>query len=163
IVFYESAKMDDIKDSARLDLYQRKFRKMMGVHVDTSGYAKIFHQSGLFRQLVDQPRYTELGVDTSDVRIDLAKNQLVDLYEERFGEIELEKGDDVPLDGKYNVLLRLPQKEVMAIIIDERNRNLATAIQYSEYKKILVVYGASHLKGTLSELQRFDSRWSKKR
>jgi hypothetical protein len=162
IVFYESARTENITDSLTLDRYNRKFRKMMGMHIDTSGYAKMLHESGLFKQLIDQPTYDKLGVDSSDKRVDIPKNQLVDAYEKTFGEIVLERGDDVPLNARYNLELRLPQKEVRYIILDYRNKNLATAIQYSDFKKIAVIYGADHLNGTLEELKKFDPSWVRK-
>lgn len=162
IVFYESARTENITDSLTLDRYNRKFRKMMGMHIDTSGYVKRLHEKGLFKQLVDQPTYDRLGLDSRDIRVDIPKNQLVDAYEKTFGEIVLERGDDTPLNESYNLELRLPQKEVRYIIVDYRNKNLATAIQYSDFKKIAVVYGADHLNGTLRELQKFDPSWVRK-
>jgi len=163
IVFYESARSDDIADSAVLDQYQRKLRKMLGVHIDSGGYSKHLPQTAFFRDLINQPPYEELGLSETDIRVDIPNNKLVDAYEQKFGPIELTDADiQTPLGEKYNQALRLPKKNVMYVIIDYRNLNLARYINASQYKKILVIYGALHMQGTFNELNNLDKNWQKK-
>src|SRR5689334_22143703 len=114
IVFYESARSESIEDSVILDQYQRKLRKMLGVHIDSSGYAPHLSQAAFFKDLVNQPPYEELGLSENDIRVDIPNNKLVDAYEEKFGPIELTDADrTTPLSDKYNQALRLPKKNVM--------------------------------------------------
>ncbi len=163
VVYYESARMDDL-DSVKEDEYNRKFRKMMGAHIDSSGYAATFHAKGLFKNLVDQPSYPQLGVDSMDKRVDISKNELVDIYEKKFGKVILDSFDlSTPLDASYPFSKRLPQNQLYNIILDVRNHYLANAIRESDDKKILVIYGRMHLNGTFDELVKMEKGWKKKK
>ena len=163
IVYYESARMD-VLDSALEDQYNRKFRKMMGTHIDSSGYAATFHAKGLFKNLVDQPPYPQLGVDSFDKRVDISKNEIVDIYEKKFGPVPLDSADlRIPLDAAYPMSKRLPQNQLFSIILDVRNHYLANAIRESQDKKILVIYGRMHLDGTFDELSKMEKGWKKKK
>ncbi len=163
VVYYESARMDEL-DSVRQDQYNRKFRKMMGAHIDSSGYAATFHAKGLFKNLVDQPSYLLLGVDSLDKRVDISKNELVDIYEKKFGPVQLDSIDlSTPLDASYPFSKRLPQSQLYNIILDVRNHYLATAIKESADQKILVLYGRMHLNGTFDELVKMEKGWKKKK
>jgi hypothetical protein len=159
-VYYEGTGWKSNMDSLTAGRYERKFRKMLGVYVDTTGYAHYFHEKGLFKNLVDQPRYYQLGIDSNDVNVDIRKYELVDAYEKKYGEIKLEPIDNaLGLDQSYPRNLRLPRKKVMSIIIDHRNEFLASFIQNSAHKKIVVIYGEEHLKGTIRLLKQADSSW----
>jgi hypothetical protein len=161
IVYYESARMDRIEDSVKLDEYKRKFRKMLGVHIDSTGYAKYFEKSP-FKNMIDQPAYKELGVTNADVRVDLPQNKLVDAYEEKYGIIELAAGDkQMPFTSGYPRALRLPKDQVMSIIIDHRNRHLAEYVHKASDKKIVILFGAIHVNGTFDELKNLDNSWKK--
>jgi len=163
IVYYEGTGMVTGVDSVTRDHYERKFRRMLGVYVDTTGYAHYFHDRGLFKGLIDQPRYYRLGIDSSDVNVDIKKYKLVDVYEERFGVIKLEQIDTaLRFDQIYPRSLKLPKEKVMSIIIDYRNQNLANRIQNSADKKIIVIYGEEHLKGTYKLLKELDPSWKRK-
>jgi len=163
IVYYEGTGMITGLDSATRDHYERKFRRMIGVYVDTTGYAHYFHERGLFKGLIDQPRYYKLGIDSSDVNVDVKKYKLVDVYEETFGPIKLEQIDTaLRFDQIYPPVLKLPKEKVMSIILDYRNQNLANYIQHSPDKKIVVIYGEEHLKGTYELLRKLDPAWKRR-
>jgi hypothetical protein len=163
IVYYESAKSDLIEDSLQQDIYQRKFRKMLGFHIDSTGYAKYFENSSIFKNMIAQPAYKNLGVDDIDKWVDVSQNKLVDAYEQAYGVIELDPGDrQIPLNSRYQTALRLPKDNVKSIIIDYRNQHLAGQIQQAHDKKILVLYGALHLDGSFDELKKLDKTWKKK-
>jgi hypothetical protein len=162
-VYFEGVELESKMDSATADLYDRKFRKMIGVSLDTLGYAHYFHEHGLFRNLVDQPRYDEFGVDTTDVNVDVEKYQLVDAYEKKYGEIELSSTDKkLTMDEPYPGKERLPMKKVRYAIVDFRNEHLANYIQNSADEKIVVIYGEEHVEGTFQVLKRLNSTWVKK-
>ncbi|HZI54143.1 MAG TPA: hypothetical protein VFD56_10585 [Chitinophagaceae bacterium] len=162
IVYYESSKADNFEDSSLQDLYERKFRKMMGFYLDSTGYSRYFEKSP-FKNMVDQPQYSSLGVTGQDTRVDVPKNKLVDVYEEKFGRISLDTIDyKTPFNAPYPAKSRLPKDRAQSIIIDHRNQNLATYIHYSPDLHIVVLYGAIHVNGTFSELRKFDEGWKKK-
>jgi len=163
VVYYEGTGMISGLDSITRDHYERKFRRMLGVYVDTTGYAHYFHDKGLFKGLIDQPRYYKLGIDSNDVNVDIKKYKLVDAYEEKFGPIKLEQIDTaLRFDQVYPPGLKLPKEKVMSIILDYRNQNLASHIQNSSDKKIVVIYGEEHLKGVYQLLKSFDPSWKRK-
>lgn len=163
IVYYEGAGMNTEFDSATTDRYERKFRRMIGVYLDTTGYAHYFHEHGLFKKLVDQPRYYKLGISSSDKNVDVKKFKLVDEYEKRFGVIELRQIDTtLRFSEIYPPALKLPKENVMSVIIDYRNENLANYIQKSDDKKIVVVYGEEHVNGTYKLLKKMDPSWKRR-
>ena len=162
-VYFEGVELESEMDSAKADLYDRKFRKMIGVSLDTLGYAHYFHEHGLFRNLVDQPHYIQFGVDSTDVNVDVEKYQLVDAYERKYGEIELTSLDKkLSLEDDYPSKQRLPMKKVRYAIVDFRNQHLANYIQNSADNKIIVIYGEEHLEGTFQILKQLNSTWVKK-
>lgn len=164
VVYYETTQWDEIRDSVTHDHYLRKFRKMLGFYLDSTGYANMFHDAGVFKKMISQPSYVELGLDANDMRADLPANRLIDIYEENYGVIQLEPGDlQMPLTGK-NILpksLRLPKDKVMSVVIDQRNKNLARTVQSSSANKILILYGAEHDKGSFEELAKLDESWKR--
>jgi hypothetical protein len=163
VVYYEGVQLITAMDSALQDSYDRKLRRMIGVSLDTNGYAHYFHDKGLFRGLVDQPRYHKLGVDSNDINVDIEKYKLVDAYEEKFGKIELTDVDKrLRLIEGYPRSYKLPKEKVMSIILNYRNQNLANYIQASADKKIIVIYGEEHLKGTYGLLKELDPSWKRK-
>ena len=164
IVYFEAAKMDHIEDSLKLDEYKRKFRKMLGIHVDSTGYTKHLENYSLFRNMIDQPAYKDLGVTDGDVRVDLPQNKLVDAYEEKYDTIELAIGDrQLPLTAGYpSSALCLPKHRVRTIIIDHRNRFLAEYVHHAIDKKVVIIYGLLHVNGTFDELKKLDGSWKKK-
>ncbi len=164
VVYYEGLRKNNNLDSLSMDEYRRKFRKMVGFMTDTASvsYAGMLHEHGLFTKLVDQPRSDGLGIDSKDVQVDIYFTQLVDEYEKMFGTIILEKKDRIlPLERNlsFDRELTLPKKNVTRIIVDFRNNLLATKIQSSKDKKIVVVYGYGHSAGTFNILKSLDGSW----
>nr|MDD3720028.1 hypothetical protein [Candidatus Gracilibacteria bacterium] len=49
--------------------------------------------------------------------------------------------------------------DLLDVILDERNKNLADNIEKSEYNKIFITYGLLHFEGVLKLLQESDSKW----
>lgn len=161
IVYFEGSAYSPGLDSMTIDTFQRKLRKMKGLIID-SGYAKYLHEHSLFRSLVDQPRGANLGLDSNDINVDVHRNVMIEAYEKKYDPISLEKMDfQIPLDPRfgYPKAKKLPKNNVYSILIDYRNENLASKIQTSDHKEILVLYGFAHMKGIFSSLQKLDPRW----
>ena len=112
--------------------------------------------------MVVQPSHKELGVDQQDKNVDVANNQMVDRYEELYGEILLEEADfTVMPNSTYPRALRLPKDKVKSVLVDYRNEYLAQYIQSSTDKKILVLFGMGHMEGTFKQLRSLDVTWRK--
>jgi hypothetical protein len=50
-------------------------------------------------------------------------------------------------------------KNLLDIILHERNEHIASVIQSSEKRKIYALYGALHFDGIFAELKRLDPNW----
>lgn len=183
VVFYEGVKSGFISDSAlipgTIKKYQRypevqtlnvdslkkliyviKLKRMVGISPDSATYANFIKRLPILKKSVAQPSASYLGVSNSDFNIDVTGNELVDIYEQAFGEITLEQIDfAVPLNQPLPRFRILKQKNIRPIIIDYRNDHLANSIQNSEYDKILVIYGLAHKKGTFNNLKILDPTW----
>ncbi len=110
--------------------------------------------------MVVQPSSKELGLDHHDKNVDVGDNQLVDKYEERYGEIMLEEADFATIpNSTYPKSLRLPKDKVKAVLINYRDEYLAQHIQTSKDKKIVVLFGMTHMEGTFEQLKNLDKRW----
>jgi len=153
-------------DSICMDTYKRKMRRLTGIGIDSTGYARYLHEKGIFKNLVDQPKPEALGITNSDMRVDITQIELVNIYEKLYGEISLYQLDyAISLNDIYNYPRghTLPKKQVGSVIIDFRNKYLAEYILQSPDKKIVVIYGAAHKKGVFRELKEKDSSWRSKK
>lgn len=170
IVYYEGVRTSGISDPILNDLYLRKLRKMVGFHLDSNGYLKILYQQysnadKFLSDKINQPKASGLGIDKNDKNTDVSKKELVDAYEQNYGEIHLTKRDlRLPLKSGKNLPepLRLPRDSVRYIILNYRNQYLAKSIMNSLDEKIVVLYGLGHLGGVFQELQRLDINWNRK-
>ncbi len=165
VVYYEGVVYDKNIDPFAKDIYDRKLRKMMGLYLDTSGYSAYLHEKGLFKSFVDQPPYSVLGIDSTDLLVDVRKDKLIDYYEFEYGPIQLTKIDwDLPLvrDSNYPANEKLPEDNVRRVIIGLRDRYLADYISKSNHDKIVVMFGLMHYTGTLNELRKHDRNWKEK-
>jgi len=166
IVFMESVRVTDSLTPQQKDTLQRKIRKITGVAITKSGYIDTLNGTLMGRKfknrkgLINQPKYSLLGVDTITGRVvDVPMNHLVDAYEKQFGRIYLNDCDYVqPLDEKYECG-KINSKKSNAMILDYRNRHLAEAIAEEPAKKIAVIYGALHEAGLFNELKDIDPSW----
>jgi len=164
IVYYEGLKKESIADSTLKDEYARKFRKMIGVLFDTTSVIDYLNSQGLFKTKIGQPRPNIMGIDKADHNVDVSLTYLVNLYESKYGKIKLELVDyqiQLKRSSVYPNSLRLPKKRANSIIIGSRNTFLANYIQTSTDKKIVVVYGLLHTKGTYQNLKEKDPKWHK--
>ena len=154
------------KDSVAIEIYLRKIRKMFGGIPDSSKYMEFFKEVGMFKNMVDQPRYYELKTDEKDLKADVSLFDLVDDYERRFGTIDLTEFDfQLPLTPTESLPAsrQLPSKKVEEVIIDFRDSYLADAILRSPHSRIVVIYGLAHLDGTFYYMQQSGKVWKKKK
>lgn len=184
IVYYEGTKWKDITDNLKKQLldkpylkyyrgaqhidsicqfiYEKKLNKFIGFVPDSALYQRYIPETGFFSGMVAQPSPKELGLDLNDKNVDVGNNDLVDMYEKRFGEIILTEADfTIMPNSTYPKSLRLPKANVKSILINYRNEYLAQRIQGSADKKILVLFGMAHMEGTLEQLRNLDKSWRK--
>ena len=151
-----------------------KFRRITGISLTPKGYLDtVTNTLGQILKvnrkyaLRNQPRYNKLGVDTTTAQsVDVPKNVLVEVFEQRYGGVKLEACDyKTPPDSVYKCE-KLPKDLRKAfnteVVLGYRNKNLADAIANSGHKKILVIYGKGHFDGLLKELKQKDAGWNEK-
>lgn len=151
-IYYEQVRSEkrSIADSTTKDTTRLKFRKMIGVEPTRESYSIL---KKLVPALVVQPPYKDLGVSDSDINADVTTRQMVDKYEELYGEIRLTACD---FETQLGTIIYPCEKLVndnKVVIIDFRNRYVADLIKNAKDNKILVLYGADHIKG-IAELIR---------
>src|SRR5690554_4316790 len=106
---YEGITYDSDFPEEQRHTYSMKIRKIIGFskreNFDTitnkiAGKIKVDKK----HNLINQPKYLKLGIDLSvDEKADLPPNILIDKFEEKFGEIELDDCDyRTPLTEDYN-------------------------------------------------------------
>ena len=132
-------------DSVTADRLMRKWRKITGgVGATREDYAEL---SDVFKNAIVQPENEELGIDSTDVNADITLLDLVSKYEDYYGKIHLDSCDLITsLDSTYACKKKL-KGNLNPVILDYRNVKLAEKLVASEQKKIVVLYGARHIKG----------------
>ncbi len=169
MVFYEQVNTK-ASDHAEYESLGKKFRKITGNFNASSGYLDTVNNSlGNMQfdkkyELTNQPPLAKLGVNTSTaVHADVSLEELIYAYEQRNGPIELDSCDKATsLEEEYlcEALDRKSRKEFREdFILGHRNSHLAQLIHRSEADKIFVIYGASHYKGFIKELEKLDASW----
>jgi hypothetical protein len=144
-VFYEEINIGPHErniPAQEYEIFFRKFRKMVGGGASRESYGEL---SETFEGGITQPTYTEISLDSLDFNADVTIKEFVDEYERLYGQLELDSCDlQTPLDSAFYCA---PLTNDMDPVIDDfRNRMLVKQIVESEQKKIVVIYGAYHIK-----------------
>lgn len=163
---FESAMYDVYLTNEEAKIYNLKARKLIGVHLSGKGILDtIENKIGNIKvnpkyQLVNQPKPTLLGLDlNNDVRADLPMNALIDMYEIKFGKIELDECDfNTPLEERYSCAT-WKKGDINYLILDARNEEIIERIVKSNHNKIAVVYGKKHIEGIVKLLKEKDNNW----
>jgi hypothetical protein len=166
IVFMESVRVTDSLTAEERDTLNRKVRRLMGVTLGKGGYLDTINGRLMGRKfsnkrgLINQPRYTKLGVDTTTGRIvDVPMNVMIRQYEKQYGTIVLDDCDfATPLEDKY-LCGREKRSQANDLILKYRNQHLADEIIAEKHTKIAVLYGAAHEKGLLAMLRAAEPLW----
>ena len=175
VVFYESIAYQ-VDSAAQRDLYDRKFRKLTGNRlalqqcVETPGDTSRVLRAPMYRKLgqriISQPDYLFFRVDyETAVNADIPKNKLLDEFEYLYGTINLDACDfKTPLNEPYSckpMKTALKNKFDKEFIMKKREENLASLVADAPQQKILILFGTSHFKGFLRNLQARDPKWVK--
>lgn len=170
-VFYEQVTLDKNMDSVIKDNYSRKFRKLIGLN----GYGYYDTLTGVVsgkykykgkEKLVNQPRLAKLITNLeSAVNADVELNEVIDIFEIKYGKIELNECDlnTAFRTGEYKcgkVNKKLRDNFRKDFVLKYRNENLAREITNTTQNNIVVVYGKAHAFGLYLELIEIDKNWS---
>ena len=154
IVFYESINCD-VTDSLQVDVLMRKFRQV-------SGFALMDYmdsENEAFKSLQKQKYVSQNDVDygvnyDTDYRADLNIEDLIDLYEKRFGEIVLTDCDYKTTLGKKYKCSKVDEDKAYYLLNKVRDEHVLDEIEKSTAKKIVVVYGRIHIMDLYSKMQK---------
>lgn len=153
-VFYEQIIIEKEKispDSMSYLQLRRKARKI----IDLSEFTRKGYQesaSRAFKNKTVQPEYSDIGITESDINADINLAELITEYERLYGTIQLDSCDLFsPIES--NGTCRRLNNNLKPILYTYRNQELASQISESELNKIVIVYGASHIKPVIKILQ----------
>ncbi len=173
VVFYESIAYQ-VDSAAQRDLYDRKFRKLTGNRLglqqcieipgDTSRVLRAPMYRKLGQRIISQPDYSFFLVNyETAVNADIPKNKLLDEFEYLYGAINLDDCDyKTPLQEPYSckpIKAALKNKFDKEFVMKKREENLASLVADAPQQKILILFGTSHFKGFLRNLQARDPKW----
>jgi len=153
VVYYELISTDFTKDTELKNTIRRKVRKLKGF----SGTYKENAPDGFAEKYISQPKYTDLGTDSTDIRADVNYLELINEWEKQNGIIELDSLDlNTPFTEKFNKRINYTKKQYNAIFIEYRNKHLINLIKNSSSNKILVIYGKGHRKNFKKQLKQLN-------
>lgn len=144
-VFYEEMNVGPHERNipvAEYEIVLKKMRKMMGGAPTRESYAKLQED---FPDAITQPLYADLGVDSLDFNADVTLKEFVDEYERLYGTQTLSSCDlKTPLDSLFEC--EILQNDLNPVIDDFRNRELIKQLVAAKQDKIVLLYGAHHIK-----------------
>lgn len=145
VIFYENVKFDREKYSPEeLDTLNRKIRKLLGFYfTNYKDSTNLSLPKSFFNDKYVLQTKARTGIVEKDRKVDLPLDSLVQLYEKKFGEIILAPCDfATPLKAEYNCKT-LNSEYVRHTARDEF---ILKKIREAPYKKIVLVYGKSHIR-----------------
>ena len=139
--------------NAATDADKRRIRAMLGFLPSPEFYAENVSES-----MVAQDNSMFLGFPGGqDVHIDVTPRELADAYEDMIGPLQISQENlTAPMDSFVMPTADLTQ--ITRVTIEWRNQHLAQALNDAK-GDVVVLYGAAHGAGTLSNLHALDPRW----
>lgn len=146
-VFFESVALRDSTSftSQELDTIKRKTRKIVGMHFTNFKDKKNKSIPNAIRNnnYISQSR-ENLGMQPEDFIVDIPMDVLIEIYEEKYGDIKLTPCDwETDYLEKYNCET-IPEVRADDMIVYTRNDTIEKRVYESELKKIALVYGGQH-------------------
>lgn len=144
-VFYEGIN-SDVTDSLQLDILMRKFRQVTGFalmdYMDEENEA---FKSLQKKKYVSQSD-VDYGVNTdTDQHADLYLEQMIEMYEKRYGEIVLIDCDYKTRLGKKYRCSKVDKNKRYYLLSGIRNSHVLNKIEESDAEKIVLVFGRNHI------------------
>lgn len=151
VVYYELVSRKFESDSISKDRIYRKLRKLVGT---TKNYSEQAKEVPILRKLIQQPKYSELGITETDVNADCNYKQIIDEFEKLYGTIELDSIDiNTELKDKTYEGEKTDQDKWNKVFIQFRNDQLLSKIYSKDDKRILILYGEGHRKDFKKKLK----------
>lgn len=142
VVFYELSIDRDTLDIDQLLINYRKFRKISGYRFFSTEGSSVSRPLRNGKYVLQTRELLGLTTDR-DIWADLYTETVIELYENEYGEIELDDYDyDTPLRDKYKSTATPNQR--YAFNRKYRDEHLSEMLMESEYPDIAVVYGSAH-------------------
>ncbi len=112
-----------------------------------------------FKNYIEQPEYKQMGVDDNDVWADINYLQMINQFEQQYGEIILDSLDmHTPFEAKFAKSEAFTKKQYNSIVIDYRNDHIIELIRESKNNKILLLYGEGHRKNFHKKLKKVNAQ-----
>lgn len=154
VVFYESID-SKVTDSLKLDLLMRKFRQV-------TGFALIDYmdsENESFKSLQKAKYVSQAEVDygvnyKTDYHADLYLEQMIEVFEKRFGEIKLTDCDTTTPLGKKYKCSKVDNSKEYFILNEIRDHHVLDQIEKSTSQKIVIVFGRIHIMDLHSKIQK---------
>ncbi|WP_121667521.1 hypothetical protein [Mesonia aquimarina] len=146
-VFYESVALQDSTSFSpkEMDTLTRKTRKITGIYMSdykdqqNKSIPKAIRNNNYISQSKEN-----LGITPQDMLVDIPMNELIEIYEKKYGAIKLTQ-----CDWKTDYLEEydcetVPKVRTDEIIVYTRNDTIEKRVYESKLKKIALVYGKKH-------------------
>ena len=151
-IYYEQIRGS--KSDPSFETNERKWRRITGGMGNTPD--DLEELKSVFKKGMIQPPYTEMGITKDDLNADVHFSEFIDKYEELYGVIELNPCDlETPFDSAYSCY---KPKRAMAklepVIVGFRNEKVVQYIEENNDPKVVVLYGAGHIKEILEILKK---------
>lgn len=153
---------EQIKEFTRDTIAILKLRKLTGVPFSKKhmGYMSLFESlyDGRIKykkELVDQPSYQMMGVDSLKSRnVDVSLSEMIQYYETKYGELKLEKCDYETAIYKKSTCKgkSIKVENRNDAILNFRNNHVIEELQKDSHQKIAIIYGGRHFIGIKEEL-----------
>ncbi|SHJ17639.1 hypothetical protein SAMN04488096_109146 [Mesonia phycicola] len=146
-VFFESIALKDstVFNTQEMDTLTRKTRKISGIYMSdykdqkNKSLPKAIRNSNYISQ-----NRENLGFQEQDMIVDIPMNELIEIYEAKYGVIQLTQCDwETDYLEKYECET-VPQVRANDVLIYTRNDTIEKRIYESKLKKIALVYGKKH-------------------
>ncbi len=146
-VFFESIALKDSTafTAQEMDTLTRKTRKILGIYMSDYKDQKNKSLPRAIRNnnYISQNR-ENLGMQPQDMIVDIPMDELIDIYEAKYGNIQLTQCDwETDYLEKYKCET-VPEVRADEIIMYTRNDTIEKRVYESELKKIALVYGSGH-------------------
>lgn len=141
--------------------YSLKMRKIIGMHIPEEGYFDNEEIRELFKGtgLVEQPCNPDIGMMETDIYADLTLDSLVNLYEAKYGVVELTDYDkNTPLEQEYKGG-EISEARSDELVMEFRNQEIVNQINALKNNKIAIIYGSNHISGVRRLLEKNDPTW----
>src|SRR5690554_4898056 len=144
-VLYEGIN-SDVTDSLQLDILMRKFRQVTGfASMDYMDEENEAFKSLQKKKYVSQSD-VDYGVNTdTDQHADLYLEQMIEMYEKRYGEIVLTDCDYKTRLGKKYRCSKVDKNKRYYLLSGIRNSHVLNKIEESDAEKIVLVFGRNHI------------------